>query len=429
MEIAIIGAGFTGLAAAYYLSKQGIKVTVFEKESHPGGLAVGFKDPKWNWTIEQHYHHWFVSDLAIQKLAKEINHPVIFVRPKTSTWFAGQISQLDSPISLLTFKALPLIDRLRTCVGLAAMRFNPFWKMFEFATAEKYIKTVMGKLSWDVLWGPLFVGKFAFHYPRISATWFWARIFKRSSSLGYPQGGFQSLAMGIEAAAKKYGAQFVYDTEVKNLSSDKLGKVTLSVQSKNLTFDSAIFTLPTFLFLKIAPSLPEDYKKKYQPLSGIGAVNLVLALKKQFLSDGTYWLNINDRDMPYLAIVEHTNFMSPKDYGDDHLLYVGNYLAPDHPYFKKTADELVEEFLPHLKKINPDFKTSWIRKSWVFKAPFAQPIVTPHYSQVIPPLTTPLPNVYLANIQQVYPYDRGTTYAVELGKKAAHLCTTKSNHS
>ncbi len=429
MEVAIIGAGFTGLAAAYSLSKMGVKVTVFEKEKNPGGLAVGFKDPKWEWTIEQHYHHWFVSDLAIQKLAAEIGHQVTFVRPKTSTWFAGQIAQLDSPISLLTFKALPLIDRLRTCIGLAAMRFNPFWKMFEFATAERYIKTIMGQASWDVLWGPLFVGKFSFHYPRISATWFWARIFKRSSSLGYPKGGFQALAEAVEKAAIDNGAKFVYDCEVENLSSDKSGKVTISTKTQTLTFDKAIFTLPTFLFLKIASSLPDDYKKKYQSLSGIGAVNLVIALKKQFLTDGTYWLNINDRSMPYLAIVEHTNFMSPKGYGEDHLLYVGNYLAPDHEYFKKTSNELVNEFLPHLKKINPNFEKSWIRKAWVFKAPFAQPIVTSNYSKSIPPLTTPLKNVYLANIQQVYPYDRGTTYAVELGEKAALLCTTKSNHS
>ena len=32
-----------------------------------------------------------------------------------------------------------------------------------------------------------------------------------------------------------------------------------------------------------------------------------------------------------------------------------------------------------------------------------------------------MPNVFLANIQQVYPWDRGTNYAVELGQKAAKL--------
>ena len=68
------------------------------------------------------------------------------------------------------------------------------------------------------------------------------------------------------------------------------------------------------------------------------------------------------------------------------------------------------------KEINPDYKKSVI-SSTLFKAPFAQPIVPKHYSKKIPPIITPLKNVYLANIQQVYPWDRGTNYAVELGKK------------
>lgn len=59
MKIAIIGAGFTGLSAAYQLLKQGHKVTIFEKDSQPGGLAVGYQEKKWDWTLEKHYHYWF----------------------------------------------------------------------------------------------------------------------------------------------------------------------------------------------------------------------------------------------------------------------------------------------------------------------------------------------------------------------------------
>jgi len=150
---------------------------------------------------------------------------------------------------------------------------------------------------------------------------------------------------------------------------------------------------------------------------------LVLALKKQFLTDGTYWLNINDRSHPYLAVVEHTNMINSKNYNGDHLLYIGNYLPPDHPYFQATAERLLNIFLPHLQKINPDFSRSWVRKLWLHKAPFAQPVVTCNYSRLIPPLQTPLAGIYLANIQQVYPWDRGTNYAVELGRQAAYEIT------
>lgn len=410
MKIAIIGAGFTGLSAAYRLAKSGHAVTVFERDPNPGGLAVGFKDKKWDWALEKHYHHLFTSDWSIRNLAKEIGHPIDFIRPKTSTLVGGQIHQLDSAMSLLHFSKLSVVDRLRTAIGLAILKFNPFWQPFEYTTAKKFILVIMGQESWQVLWEPLFKGKFGQFTDQISASWFWARIYKRSSSLGYPKGGFLALAFSIEKAARKYKAKFNY-----NVSVD-------SIDSLTSKFDRVICTLPTPMFSKISGL-------SYPGLQGIGAVNLVLALKHTFFSDQTYWLNINEPGFPFLAVVEHTNFIAAKRYAGDHLLYVGNYLPATHPYFAMNDKDLLKIFLPYLKRINPKFQAKWIRASWVWKAPFAQPIVTPRYSKSIPPLTTGIPNVYLANIQQVYPYDRGTNYAVQLGEQVALLCTTKSNHS
>ena len=173
-----------------------------------------------------------------------------------------------------------------------------------------------------------------------------------------------------------------------------------------------ICTLPTPLFEKLSGL-------SYPRLTGIGAVNLVLSLNRQFLTDGTYWLSICDRSMPFICVAEQTNFISSTHYNQEHLIYVGNYLPPDHEFFGLTAEELLKRFTPHLKKINPKLE---VKKAWVFKAPFAQPIITKRYSRLIPQMTTRIPNLYLANIQQVYPWDRGTNYAVELGEKVARLC-------
>lgn len=403
MRVVIIGAGFTGLASAYRLSQAGIEVTVLEKENQPGGLAIGFKDPSWDWSLEKHYHHLFVSDYAIRQLASQINHPIFFSRPKTSTYISNQISQLDSPLSLLKFSHLSLAGRLRSAMALAFLKINPFWGPLESVTASNFIQKTMGPKVWSGLWEPLFSGKFGNFAGDISATWFWARIHKRSSALGYPGGGFQSLADSIASACAKGGVKIKYGVSVDKISS---------LQKE---YDKVICTLPTPQFSKISGIV-------YPKLQGIGAVNLVLSLSNTFLTDGTYWLNINDRTLPFLAVVEHTNFVSPTHYGGDHLLYVGNYLPPTHKYFSYSAQELVHEFFPYLKKINPDFTLSQIKKSWVWTAPFAQPIVDLNYSQRLPALATQIDNVYLANIQQVYPWDRGTNYAVELGNRVADLC-------
>ena len=119
--------------------------------------------------------------------------------------------------------------------------------------------------------------------------------------------------------------------------------------------------------------------------------------------------------------MEHTNYISPRHYGGDHLVYCGDYLESDHPYFSMSQDELLDLFLPTLSKFNPDFKPYWVRKSWLFRETYAQPVPPVNHSANIPPVATPIPGLYWASMSQVYPWDRGTNYAVEIGRRAAGL--------
>lgn len=420
MRVGIIGAGFSGLSAAYNLSKRGVDVTVFEKESKPGGLAIGFEERKWKWPLEKHYHHWFTSDWTIRNLAKEIDHKVTFERPKTSIFIDGKSTQLDSPLSLLRFKRLMLHERVRTGLTLFYLKTLKNWTDLEKVTAKDFLIKTMGENSWEILWRPLFEKKFSKYAEKIPASWFWARIKKRSSSLGYPEGGFETFAKAIDTAIRKNGGMFNYNTTVESLYT-KSKKLVIKTDGRSYEFDRVICTLPSALFVKMAKRLPENYKKSLLNLKGIGAVNLILSLKKQFLTDGTYWLNINELEFPFLAVVEHTNFMDKKYYNGEHVIYIGNYLPHDHRYYKKEASDLVAEFLPYLKKINSQFSRSQIIKSYLFKAPFAQPIIPLNYSKLLPKIETPIDGLFLANIQQVYPWDRGTNYAVELGEKVVEL--------
>ncbi|HEX7042214.1 MAG TPA: FAD-dependent oxidoreductase, partial [Patescibacteria group bacterium] len=186
--------------------------------------------------------------------------------------------------------------------------------------------------------------------------------------------------------------------------------------------DKVIVTLPSFPFLKICPSLPEEYKTKLHKLEGLGAMTVVLRMKKQFLTDNTYWLSVCDPASPVMAVVEHTNFMNKKHYNNEHLVYLGNYLPRNHPYFSLSEKEILKEFDPLLQILHPNYEKEILGVD-IFKVPFAQPIIPINYSKIMPPFDTPLKNIYLANIQQVYPWDRGTNYAVELGQKIAEHVT------
>lgn len=420
MKVAIIGAGFTGLSASYFLQKKGHKITIFERDILPGGLALGYKEDKWKWTLEQHYHHWFTNDKSILNLANEIHHPVIIKRPKTSSFVDEKIFQLDSPLSLLKFPMLSLMDRIRTGFALGILRYNPFWKPLEKFRAVPYLKKLMGNTAYKKIWEPLMVNKLGSYASVVSLAWFWARIYKRTPSLAYPKGGFLNFAIHLENVLTKKGVIIHHTSEVTKIDGGKKPFVLFKKEGsvKKEYFDKIIVTVPSPLFIKITPSLPEKYVKDLSTLKGIGAINLILRLSKPFFSDNTYWLNMCALDSPILAIVEHTNYMHTKNYNNEHVIYIGNYNPITDVKFSMSDKQLLSLYHPYLIKINPEYKKSIIGMK-VFKAPFAQPIIETNYSKKIPPFKTPLENIFLANIQQVYPWDRGTNYAVELGEKIA----------
>ena len=193
------------------------------------------------------------------------------------------------------------------------------------------------------------------------------------------------------------------------------GKFRIVTASGEFEADRAISTLPTRLMLRLTPQLPADYGDRYGTLESYGAHCVILSLDRP-LTD-IYWLNINDPGFPFLALVEHTNYMPPEDYGGRRLVYLGNYLPMTDPLFSMSDEDILARMLPALRRINPDFRDGWVKEHWIFRAPFAQPIVTVGYPDRLPPHTTPIPNLYLANMSQVYPQDRGQNYSVAMANR------------
>ncbi len=422
MKIAIIGAGFTGLTAGFSLQQSGHEVTVFEKRDRPGGMAGGFKERSWEWTLDEYYHHWFTNDAHVLGLAAEIGQNTIIKRPTTSIYVEEKFYQFDSPLSILLFPKLPLLDKLRMAASIGFIRYDPFWKPLEGINASRLLPKMMGENAYRMIWEPQFTNKFGKYAQDVSLAWFWARIRKRTQSLVYPAGGFLQFVSALAGKITQLGGKVVFNAEITLIKEDNgvLLRVSEGKKESVRKFDSLIITTPSASFLKIAPQLPQSYKNSMSKLKSLGATNLVLRLRKQFFPDYTYWLSVCDKSAGIMAIVEHTNFMDKKYYNNEHIVYIGNYVPVDHPDFLAAKEDLLSLYDPFLRKINPQYKQNLIDYK-LFKEPFAQPVIPPHYSKIIPSITTPLPNVYLANIEQVYPWDRGTNYAVELGERVARV--------
>jgi protoporphyrinogen oxidase len=435
LSFGIVGAGPAGMAAAWDLSCAGHEVHLFDAEKDVGGLAGGFKDDGWAWALEKFYHHWFETDSDILKLIDEIGHSdkVIFPRPKTSYWMDGKIYRSEMNASMLR---LPLSLGALLRMGLAGVYLKFLtsdWRSLEKQTADQWMRRAMGQEAYNRLWKPLLIGKFSDRYQDVNMAWLWARIRTRSLRLGTFQGGFQAFLNALAESITAKGAQVHLGMPVESIGAQD-DKLTLMVNGATQPFDRIISTASPALTLKLAPMLKDTpYGQQMAELRSIGALCLVLALKQSLLTDGTYWLNLpastpdkRTSQFPFLALVEHTNWLPREYYDGDVLIYCGDYVPPDHEYFRLSADELLERFLPALVKVNPNFKREWIRKLWLWRAPYAQPIPTVNQSQHIPPLKTPLPGLYWASMSQVYPWDRGTNYAVEIGRRAAREAMSAS---
>jgi protoporphyrinogen oxidase len=293
----------------------------------------------------------------------------------------------------------------------------------EQQTAGRWMRRVMGGPAFRTVWQPLLRGKFGDAADDVSMAWLWARIHCRTAKLGYLRGGFHQVYVALSARVEELGGTIVYGAAASGIRrvGDGIEVTYRRADADHVaTFDRVVSTLPTALTVRLTPEMPPAYAARHPAPRAFGAHCLVLALDRP-LTD-VYWIGVNEPDMPFLAVVEHTNMVSPDEYGGRHLVYLGNYRPHDDPLFSMSATEVIDAFEPGIRRLNPAFDRGWITDSWSFGAPFAQPIVTPAFARTIPPFDTPVPGLHVANMFQVYPYDRGQNYSIALAERlVAHL--------
>jgi protoporphyrinogen oxidase len=436
LKVGIIGAGAAGLAAAYDLALAGIEVVVYEKASFVGGQASTFDVE--STPLERGYHHLFTSDTDILSLMTEIGlaDRMEWHESKVGIFYGGKIFNLVTPMDLLKFSPLSIIDRIRMGLVTMILKTKTDWKTLENVTTDEWIKTWAGKKVYEVVWGPLLRGKFGDrHYKEIGMPWFWGKIHTRFASrgksmakelLGYPKGSFGEIFDTLAKRIESMGGKVKLSTGVKKIIIKEGKAVGLLIESDSdpkreftETFDAILSTTPSFVFPKLVPKMPKEYENRLTKVQYMSAVLIILILDRPLTN--VYWLNVADRSIPFVGLIEHTNMIDSSLYGGKHIVYLSNYLNIDHPLYKMDHKQLLAEYLPHIKKINADFNESWIVKTYYHKVGAAQPIIGVNYSQRIPDHRTPFERLYLANTTQIYPEDRGTNYSVRMGREVSKL--------
>lgn len=422
----IIGGGFTGLAAAYDLTRAGHKVTVLEADSYVGGLAGAFETD--GERLDRFYHHWFTNDLEVMGLIADLglSDEVVVNPTNTGVYYNRSVFKLSTPLDLLKFTPLPFIDRIRLGILTLRARRVKDWKVLEHKTAAEWLRALGGERVYKVMWEPLMQGKFGPYAEKISAVWMWNKLKLRGGSRGkageerlaYFKGSFARLAEATADAVTAAGGDVRVNTPVERFYRREDGRWVAqgpwgSVESDELIATPALPLIADMIEDWASP----DYLAALRRIEYIGNVCLVLQLDRSLSS--TYWLNVNDPSFPYVGVIEHTNFEKPETYAGDHVVYLSKYLPHTEALYLMSPQEVLDYSLPYLQTMFPAFERSWIKDYKVWKARWSQPVVEKRYSELIPSVQGPLPGLHICSMAQIYPEDRGTNYAIREGRKLA----------
>jgi len=281
---------------------------------------------------------------------------------------------------------------------------------------EKYrvvdkLPKLIGKEGYKLIWEKLLKAKFGPFAESVNMAWFWARVVKRTKKLGYFEGGFQNLADLAGNKIRKMGGEIKLETKITLIKNNNTENDKWIINGDE--YDKVVLTTPA----PITEMILGNEILSFPKIDYLWGQTVVLELSEKLING--YWLNVLENNWPFLVAVEHTNFIDKKFYGNNHVVYLGNYLPEGNIQLRMTDEELITKYLPYLRKINKRFRKKWIKSMVVFHKPFAQPVFPVNYSSLIPKMKIAKKGLYLANMSMVYPFDRGVNYAVKMGSDVA----------
>jgi protoporphyrinogen oxidase len=438
-RVAIVGAGVAGLVAGRELARRGHPVTLYERWPDVAGQASAFDLGNGVW-IDRYYHHLFQSDSDMIALHEELLPGELeWHTSSVGIWARGRVWPFVSPLDLLLYRPLPIVDRLRLGYSVLRLTARTDWERMDDIGALDWLRDASGERALASVWTPLMLGKFGADSERVPLAWLWSKFRLRrklrgggatKEQLGYPRGSFRAICQALAAEIRKLGGEIVVDREVLRVTEAD-GSYVLRCAGPGAyrkrageapaepaldgRADAVLFTTPTFVTRRLA-DWPADHLGRLDDWTYETAVVLLLELRRPY--SATYWTNIADVNVPFLGLVEHTNLVPAERYPARYL-YVSNYVAPGDPLTRMNAEELLSHYLAALAQMNPRFDQKDVLRYWSFREEAAQPVPRIGNRHRILPFASPRRGLYLANTTQIYPEDRGTNYSARLGREVA----------
>lgn len=348
-KIAVIGAGFAGIAAATTLAANGYAVTVYEKNSSPGGRARKFEaegftfdmGPSWYWmpnvfekyfntfgkTVSDYYdlvrlspsYRVFFSKQDIWNIPSDKNELLDFFESKEK----GSANKLAQFLKEGEYKYKVGVDELVYNPGLSIRELinlklaKGVFKLHVFQSIRSYIKKyftspyLIQLLEFPVL----FLGASPANTPALYSLMNYADMM-----LGtwYPRGGMYKIVEGMVKLAEEKGVQFVYNSTVQtmNMNSNRIN--SLSINGETVLTDYVVAGADYHhVEQELLPSTFRKYTEKYWQNRDLAPSSII------------FYLGVNKR----LENLHHHNLFFDEDFNKHTEEIYKNPKWPSNPLF------------------------------------------------------------------------------------------------
>ena len=326
-SVIVLGAGLTGLAAADLLASEGVRVTVLEREDHPGGLATTVKQGAFHFDLGPHRYHTTKPELL--DLVRELLPDGLLLKERIS-----RIRLMDRyfryPLALGdVLKRMPphrgaammlsyLGERLRNVVS--PRREDDF---------EGWVVRRFGRRLYDIYFGPYTEKLWGIPPAKLSADWASQRITVpgltgliretlfpstekvRSlvSTFHYPKGGIGRISEALAARVVAHGGRVLCGTEPRAITRTGDG-FRVEVAGNPLEADGLVSTIPVDRYVELLGGLvPEAAHRSAETLSFRAVVFVALRLRNR-VEAGDHWIYASEDDYLFNRLSIPENFDS-----------------------------------------------------------------------------------------------------------------------
>lgn len=296
MKVCIVGGGISGLCCAYYLSKKGIDVSLFERQGVLGGNCTSYHIEGYTIDTGLHYPFYFSEDDALFEVLKDNKNLFVNSLPPVldrnymeyrifnSRFTPTQILRLFYYLLLKRFGKFSFDGSLNDILKKTKL-YEPSIIKWAYPWSYSCWGLDLRNVSAEMVLNSLFVKKMSpFEFMKACANRIFSGRFTPDQFLeGYPKGGIRTITDILAESTKKAGAKIYLNREITKIKKTNTDFI-LNIGENIYNFDKIVYTAPIQNLPRII-DLPTEFENKTKKAIAWKAITIWLGIDKMYFKE------------------------------------------------------------------------------------------------------------------------------------------------